>query len=516
MRQHHSRELNINMMRNYPATICFFLLAGCASANTQPSPASTIIAARGLAETIDSIADAPPMQHTTWGIEVVDQQTGRILYQRNGDRHYIPASNTKLVVTTVAMGMLGPDYRYRTPVLAGTISGTGVVNGLVITGTGDPTFSARFWGTPYAAAIAFADSIYAAGVRRINGPLVIDASRFTDAPINGTWEVGDLPGGSAPPVGAFAMEEGLFRVVLSPGPAAGATVTASLPSWPSYNVVESQPMSTVRVHTDTAGARGTLDVDYLARRDSIYFSGRVPLGRPDTGTYSITDPPLYAARAIAAALDAKGVNILGGVRIARDSASASEARNALGPSIHTIATMTSPPLSDIVSAILHPSQNWIAEMLLKTLGAEKGTTGSWRSGLAVERTYLTKTIGLDSLDFNLRDASGMAPQNLLSPRAIVRILEHARTAPWGAQYVAALAAPGEPGTLNARLKEYQGRLRGKTGTISNVATLSGYLVTDNGRPVTFSIMTNGTGLGSATVRRPADEIVRVIARMTPR
>jgi D-alanyl-D-alanine carboxypeptidase/D-alanyl-D-alanine-endopeptidase (penicillin-binding protein 4) len=110
----------------------------------------------------------------------------------------------------------------------------------------------------------------------------------------------------------------------------------------------------------------------------------------------------------------------------------------------------------------------------------------------------------------------MAAQNLLSPRAIVKILEHDRTAPWGALYAAALAAPGEPGTLDTRLKEYQGRLRGKTGTISNVATLSGYLVTDNGRPVTFSIMTNGTGLSSAVVRRSADDIVRTIARATPR
>jgi serine-type D-Ala-D-Ala carboxypeptidase/endopeptidase (penicillin-binding protein 4) len=127
-----------------------------------------------------------------------------------------------------------------------------------------------------------------------------------------------------------------------------------------------------------------------------------------------------------------------------------------------------------------------------------------------------QNVGLDSLDFNLRDASGMAPQNLLSPHAIIRMLEHTRSASWGALYRAALAAPGEPGTLNNRLTEYTGRLRGKTGTISNVSTLSGFLVTDQGREVTFSIMTNGTGLSSATVRRSMDEIVRTIARATPR
>jgi D-alanyl-D-alanine carboxypeptidase/D-alanyl-D-alanine-endopeptidase (penicillin-binding protein 4) len=499
------------MTLKYLSPACLFALSACVPRAHQPAPAPN---AR-MAFTIDSLADAAPTQHTTWGIEVFDQQTGKVLYERNSDRHYIPASNTKLVVTSVAMGMLGPDFRYRTNILAGDVSGTGTSTGVIIVGSGDPTFSARFWKTPFAAAAAFADSIYATGIRRIDGPLTVDASRFTDAMINGTWEVGDLPGGSAPPVGAFAMEEGIFRVVFNPGQTAGAPVTASWPGWPSNNPLDGQPISISRIHTDTAGSRGSMDVDYLGRRDTIYFTGTVPAGRPDTSSYSMTDPPLYAGRAVAAALEARGIAVLGGVRVVRDSASAADARRQIA-NVHTIATMTSPPLSEIVSAILHPSQNWIAETLLKTLGAERGTSGSWRGGLAVERTYLVKTVGLDSLDFNLRDASGMSPQNLLSPNAIVRILEHDRNATWGKAYAAALAAPGEPGTLQTRLKEYEGRLRGKTGTISNVATLSGFLVTDNGRAVTFSIMTNGTGLGSAVVRRPADEMVRAIARMTPR
>lgn len=507
---HHELEQNSIMTRKYLGPVGLLLVSACAAARTQ---AVTSVSSR-MAATIDSLADAVPMQHTTWGMEVLDQQTGKILYERNGNRHYIPASNTKLAVTTVAMGLLGPDYRYHTPVIAGDISSTGTVNGILIVGSGDPTFSARFWGTPFAAAAAFADSIYAVGIRRIDGALVIDASRFADAMINGTWEVGDLPGGSAPPVAAFSMEESIFRVVLAPGVTTGAGIMASWPGWPSPNV-ESQPLNISRVRTDTSGARGSIQSDYLARRDTIYLSGTVPIGKSDTVSYSITDPPLYAGRAIAAALDAKGIRVNGGVRVVSDSASAAAAARDLGQA-RTIMTMTSPPLSDIVNAILHPSQNWIAEMLLKTVGAERGSGGSWRGGLAAERMYLIQKVGLDSTDFNLRDASGMAAQNLLTPNAIVRILEHARTAPWGAKYAAALAAPGEAGTLDTRLKEYQGRLRGKTGTISNVATLSGFLVTDNGRTVTFSLMTNGTGLSSATVRRSADEIVRTIARATPR
>ena len=486
-------------------------LGACSAATGARSPSNTPRAAdRALAHVIDSITAAPPMQHTAWGIEVLDQQTGEALYRKNSSTHFIPASNTKLVVTTVAMGTLGPDFRYRTPITAANISADGTTAAVLIEGSGDPTFSARFWRRPFAAAEAFADSIYTRGIRRIDGALIIDASRFRDAQINGTWEVGDLPGGSAPPVAAFAMEESMHRVVVSAGASAGAPVTASAPGWP-LRAVDAQPVSTSGVTTDSLYATSVLRVDYLSRRDSIRFYGRMAALRADTGSYAVTDAAMYAGRAVAAALEARGVSIRDGVVVATDAAQLARARAAAGATAMpaSVATMVSPPLSDIVRAVLHVSQNWIAETLLKTLGTPIGT---WTTGLAAERRYLTTLAGLDSLDFNLRDASGLSAQNLLTPHAIVRILEHARTSAWGPAFVSALAAPGEVGTLENRLKEFQGRLRGKTGTISNVATLSGFITTNNGRPVTFVIMTNGTGLSSAIVRRATDDIVRAIAR----
>ena len=115
--------------------------------------------------------------------------------------------------------------------------------------------------------------------------------------------------------------------------------------------------------------------------------------------------------------------------------------------------------------------------------------------------------------FNLRDASGLSAQNLLTPAAIVQLLEHARSAPWSAQFRAALAAPGmEESTLEERLLPLQGRLFAKTGTISNVNALSGYLVTDSGRELVFSILTNGTGLPSSRVRAAMDSVLTTIAR----
>jgi D-alanyl-D-alanine carboxypeptidase/D-alanyl-D-alanine-endopeptidase (penicillin-binding protein 4) len=225
----------------------------------------------------------------------------------------------------------------------------------------------------------------------------------------------------------------------------------------------------------------------------------------------VTDPPAYAARAFASALGRKGIAVAR-VRVVRDPEEAATNEAGTTPARH-IATHRSPPLTEIVAAILKPSQNWIAEQLLLTLGAARGEGGSWREGIAVERRYLLDSIGIDSAAFSLRDASGLSAQNLLTPAAIVQMLDHARRAPWGETYRLALAQPGVEGTtLSSRLPDLEGRVFAKTGTIANVNSLSGYVTTEGGRRLVFSIMTNGSGLPSASVRRAIDALVTVIAK----
>src|SRR5690606_25647417 len=196
-----------------------------------------------------------------------------------------------------------------------------------------------------------------------------------------------------------------------------------------------------------------------------------------------------------------------------DSAAAATGTGEQGaPPLVPIASWTSAPLSEIVAAILKPSQNWIAEMLLKTLGAERGEGGSWPAGLEVERRYLFDVVGIDSTAVVLRDASGLSAQNLLTPRAIVQLLEHARRMPWGPVYRAALAVPGEKdGTLERRLVALEGRLFAKTGTIAHVNSLSGYLTTASGGELVFSILSNASGRPAAEVRRAIDANVNAAA-----
>ena len=472
--------------------------AACATAVPPVAPSP-----RGLHTTLDSILDAPPLQRTGWGVLAVDAATGEVLYARNPERNFIPASNTKLVVTLVAMGELGPDWRYRTLIEAAGAGGE--VDALIVRGSGDPTFSERFHDTDLAPLDSLAVRIARAGIARVRGDIIIDATRFTDTPIHSAWEVGDLPFGYAPPVAPFAIAEGTFRLERRTGILPGEPVRLRVLHGDSLQPIRSS------VTTDTAGARPAWRIDYMRRTDTVHLAGTLPRNVPDTVRLAVTDPERYAGLAFARALRRRGIVVEGGVEVIRDPFRLRERTRGMAP--RAVTEIESPPLREIIAAILKPSQNWIAEQLLKTLGAERGEGGTWADGLAVEQRYLTGHVGLDSLAFNLRDASGLSAQNLLSPAAIVHILRHAASAPWARDYRFALPTAGEEaGTLASRLRGYESRVFAKTGTIANVNSLSGYLVRDDGREVVFAIMTNGSGLPSRIVRDAIDAVVAEIAR----
>ena len=490
--------------RGYTPIVLAGLLAACAGSAPPQTPAP-----HNPFAAIDSVVQID-LYETQWGIEVLDRTSNRVIVAHNPLRHFIPASNTKLVVTTVAMGTLGPEFRYRTPIYLQRAAGDSIARGLLIAGRGDPTMSGRFYGgDDFAVAKMLADSLHAEGVRRINGDIVVDASYFTPERVHSTWEVGDLPWYYAAPTSAFAIAEGALRLIVNAGNASGAPVTASA-------VGADLPMPVlIRATTDTAGARSTIDVDYEAWPDTLVITGKLGLGKADSSWIAIPDQATFAAQALKTALMKKGIATTGTVRVARDAHSA-QAMRAPFDTTDAAIVWTSAPMFEIIAAILKPSQNWIAEQLLRTLGAHYRGEGSWSAGLNVERRYLIDVARIDSTAFSLRDGSGLSAQNLLSPRATLLLLEHARQSAWGQQYHAALPAPGmRGGTLSSRLTGLESRLVAKTGTIANVNSLSGYLRTLDDRELTFSIYSNGSGRASADIRRAIDRIINTLAREKP-
>ncbi len=475
------------------------VLASCA----HKPPAQPIPKQPAFTTLADSLILFSDLNQAHWGIEVLDPDKNQLLYSHDGNRHHIPASNTKIVVTTVALGILGPDFRYKTDIRAGGGTERAPARLLVIA-RGDPTWSARFNRSDFAVLDALADSLRAAGIERADS-LIIDASYLGEERVNSTWEVGDLPGTSAPPIGSLAIAEGELRIVVTPGATVGAPATAAL-----AGVDHVFPLR-VSVVTDTAKARANVDVSYQSWPDTIVITGRVPLDRPDTSAIAAPDANRYAAMALATILGRRGI-ATSLPRVVFDTIEAAALRT---QTPRVVASWTSPPLSDIVAGILRPSQNWIAEQVARTLGAERRGRGNWSSGLDVERRYLIDVAKIDSMSFFLRDASGLSAQNVLSPRAITQILEHVRRQPWGEVYRQSLPTPGLAGsTLSNRLQGAEGKIFAKTGTITNVATLSGYATTRSGKQLIFSIMVNSSGRPSAAVRRGIDRLAATLVEQT--
>lgn len=493
------------------------LALGLGLAATAPAPAVAQLPRKAV-RTLDSLLDSAPFDRNLWGVALVDER-GRMLYGRNADKLFIPASNTKLVVTAVASALFDPDWTVQTslygtgPVVDGTLQGD-----LVLYGRGDPTFSHRCYATdttqagacdadPLTRFRALAQALHAAGVHSIGGNLVGDGSWFSDQLIHDGWNAYDLNWWYAAPVAGLGFNDNSVDITWAPGTEVGAPVQLALQQ--DYAGV------TLENRASTVAAGGETDVgDRMYREPGtlhLWAEGTVALDRRGgTESFALPDPNLFAARALRRALEEAGISVLGTTLSTTDSLQYQAAR-AGAP----LAESTSRPLHDWIFPILNTSQNWFAEMLLKQLGRQFGAGGSWRDGLAVERRFLVDSMGIDSTLFALSDGSGLAASNLVAPLAFTRLLQFIRRHPhYQASFEPGLPQSGNTGSLRNRFigTPIEGRVRAKTGSISRVNTLSGYLEMPDGHVYAFSVQANHHAQGGRAAIRQLDAIVEAMAR----
>lgn len=501
-----------------------------------------------LAARLEAITHASPLDRVHWGILVVHPRTGDTLYARNPQLPFVPASNMKVPVTHAALARLGPEFRWDTGFWApaGAFDGEVIRGDLTLRGTGDPTLGPPFHESAEAALDALVETLIAAGVRRVEGRLVVDASSWDSTTVPSAWMVGNLPTRSAAVGGAFAVGSGDLSFEVTGGSAMGEwaqvqisprgadafienRVATSDPAGSGNGVVTGSAIGVaagvaagaaagVAAGAPTSAPRAA----YLPERRQWVIEGQIAPGARASFVQSQRDPVRLAAGALAQAFERAaervGLVVVGGLEDpetpgiptliwTRDEASAAN-------DVHLVrvAGLPSPPLIEVAKAILEPSQNWMTEQLVRTLGAELGARGSWNEGFRVMNALFVDELGVDPLELHWRDGSGLSAYNLISPRALVRILDDGFTRPWGPAWRDAMAKPGESGTLRARLTELNGRVFAKTGSISHVNSLSGLLVRDDGETVLFAILTNTGNLPAADVRSAIDNLVREIAR----
>lgn len=478
---------------------------GCAAAATHRDAPPT------LADRIEARLAEPPFDRVQWGILVVDASSGRVLYEHAPDLLFIPGSNMKLPVASAAFGLLGPAYRWQTTLFAHSLPVNGVLEGdLYLAAQGDPTLGAPFHDSARDALVALADSLRAAGVREIAGRLVVDVSAWDSTTVRESWMIEDLMSSDGATGGAFSIGDGELDVRVQGAERAGAAPEID---WEPRFDLGAGPAVEPRVATAAAGAPADLRVRFLPEPRRWILEGDVPAGEVRTLALSQRDPVRIGVATLADALAERGVLPAGGTQIVWDAEVPLEAGCVSGripscPAMLRVAGMASPPLSEVSGELLGASRNWVAEQLVRTLGAERGAGGSWPEGFRVAGEYLASEVGVSAEDIHFEDGSGLSNHDLVSPRAVVRILVHARSQPWGDAFRAALARPGVEGTtLSDRLHGLSGRVFAKTGSLSHVNSLSGYVIADDGRELVFSILSNGANLPSSQVRARVDDLV---------
>jgi D-alanyl-D-alanine carboxypeptidase/D-alanyl-D-alanine-endopeptidase (penicillin-binding protein 4) len=456
-----------------------------------------------LAARINAIIDTGAIARGYWGIEVRDRASGAPLYARNANALFVPASNMKLIVSAAASHYLQPDFRYRTGLYAtGPVSNGVLAGDLILRGRGDPTISARYEKARTTIFEAWSDSLRAHGITRITGRIIADQTYFDEEYVRSDWELYDLNWWYAAPVAPIGFNDNSidFRVTAG-APGAAAQITWE-PKTSDFVFVN-------RTRTVAAGARYTLDFDRIPGTDTVYAYGEIPVDASvHTESFTTRDPGKYAGTVLRETMERKGIDVgVDAVRVINQPAE-SPSRDATLLFEHVSA-----PLPQIIGPILQNSQNWFAEMLVKTIGREVSGAGSWDAGLDLERRFLIDNVHIDSAAFRLRDASGLSSSNLITPHLLTELTRYiANNARMKPAYDAMSISAAPTGSLRRRFEDLPGRVRAKTGSIGNVDSLTGIVDTDSGRQLVFSIVVNNSGQSSTRMKDVIDRIVRVIAK----
>jgi D-alanyl-D-alanine carboxypeptidase/D-alanyl-D-alanine-endopeptidase (penicillin-binding protein 4) len=340
----------------------------------------------------------------------------------------------------------------------------------------------------------------------VAGDVVGDGSYFEPTLVHPNWESFDLNWWYAAPVSGLGFHDNSVDFTWQPGPAPGAPAVISMS--PDLGDVAFEN------RTITVPSGGESDIgDRFFRHPgtlNIWAEGTVALDHPRRiESFALPDPNLYAARALRQALADGGIAVTGTTRSTTDSTLYAALR-----STAPLAEVSSRPLRDWIFPILNTSQNWFSEMLLKQLGRQFARGGSWPEGLDVERRFLIDSVKIDSTQISLSDGSGLSSSNLVSPLAFTQLLRFMRRHPRYPAFATALPQAGSNGSLRNRFigTPIAGRVRGKTGSISRVNSLSGYLELGRGKSLTFSVQANHHAQPTRAMLAAIDSLVVEMAR----
>ncbi|MGQ0837449.1 D-alanyl-D-alanine carboxypeptidase/D-alanyl-D-alanine endopeptidase [Actinokineospora sp.] len=447
-----------------------------------------------LARDLSAIVNDPSVAGADVGLVVRHADTGAVVFSSGSGKRGQPASNGKLISSAAILDTIGPDYRFGTSVLATGRARGGVLAGdLYLRGTGDPTMLAADYD-------ALAAKVAAGGIKLVRGKLLADDTWFDAVRLGTGWAWDDEPYYYNGQISALTVspdtdyDAGSIIVKVAPGAAgARATVTTEPPT--GYVTIDSTAV------TGQPGSASTVSVERQHGTNVISVRGAIPAGGAVESEWSTVWEPTGLVRSLFAdALTRHGVRVIGGTGVGATPANA-----------ESLGEHTSMPLARLLVPFLKLSNNMHAEILVKTAGRVAYGEGSWRAGVRAISAKLGG-LGVDPAALSLVDGSGLSRMDQVAPDQVAALLIAAKTKPWFQTWYDALPVAGVPdrlvgGTLRNRMRDTAatGNVHAKTGSLTGVSALSGYVRTADGVPLVFSMISNNT-LRSA---RPLEDAVAV-------
>ncbi|HET6430963.1 D-alanyl-D-alanine carboxypeptidase/D-alanyl-D-alanine endopeptidase [Dyella sp.] len=512
------------MHRTLTRLAALLSLALCSAVHAQAPVAASALRPvdkpNALTASIDALIAQPRFAGAQWGVAVVSLDDGRTVYAHRAEHLLQPASTAKLFTAALTLDALGADQHATTRLLAkGPVHRRRLDGPLVLYGMGDPALGTD--GTSADWADQLAAQLAANGITRIHGDLIADDSYFAGPLIGSGWEVGDLLSAFAVPASALSVRENAGWLTVSPAAHAGGAADLALD--PPLAI----PGLTSRIVTTAAGSRSDINLYRAPGGDTLYAFGSVAADTsPRRFHLAMADPARVAAEALREAFARHDVLLDGRVRTLHwpDDDSTLIAGATL------VGEIDSPPLGEILRRGLKRSQNLYLQNLLLMAGVQAQTiamqgasppqgfitTEAW--GLRALRKLLDR-IGIAPTQARLEEGSGLSRQNLVTPAAMVRLLQYLAVQPYASLLRDALPLAGVDGSLASRFRgtPLAGRLQAKTGSMTFVNCLAGYLTTDSGEHLAFAIMLNNyePQAGAPSASRDVDAIAALLAGTPP-
>jgi len=473
--------------------------AGIAAVIVAPVAVARADEHAALRREVRSALAAMPDANTTAAVSVVDLAAGSETLAVNADTPLVPASSMKILTIAAAIATLGTDFEFTTRLA--TDGGD-----VYLIGDGDPALGDEKLCSQRGESITGVFERWSAvlqdgGVRRVAGDIVVDDSIFGDALTHPTWEESDLDNWYAAPAGGLNFNDNCVDITVTPASTHDRPVLVS--------VVPKSPLVRI-INNCVSGGKGQPVLHHVHDTTEYTIRGRCNK-KWRFGPVSFPDPALLAGSALRAVLTEKGIPVAGTVRRGR-------VRRANGelPAGLTVVAEQRTPLADVLRRAGKDSQNLFAECLMKRAGyawssrqLASDPKGGWEQGREAILATLRRA-GINTDGLSVADGSGLSRANACTARHLTQVLAWMSGRPGAGMFYESLSVAGVDGSLHRRLKDAEGRVRVKTGTMRGVRALAGYVEHD-GRPrYAFAIMFNGYTGSSTPYKEIQDRICRAM------